>query len=305
MSTLLILAAGMASRYGSLKQIDQFGPSGECLLEYSIHDAIEAGFTKIVFVIRQSFAEEFKEIFGPKLEGRVAVEYVFQELNAFTGSVAVPAERTKPWGTAHAILCASHVINEPFAVINADDFYGRDAYITAFRFLDQQCNPGTYAIVGYPLLQTLSANGTVSRGVCEVDDAQNLLSVTERTKVFIKDGAPVYEEGDAYYPLAADAMASMNFWCFSPSVFHHTTAWFAQFLKDNLHDLKSEFFLPLIGQRFIAEAGGAIKVLPCNAQWFGVTYKEDAPPVREKLLQLVHENVYPVALWKTAPANAL
>lgn len=290
----------MASRYGSLKQIDRFGPSGECLLEYSIYDAIDAGFSKIVFVIRESFADEFKALFGPKLEGKADVAYVYQELNAYTNGITIPAERTKPWGTAHAILCAQEAINEPFAVINADDFYGRAAYQAAHLFLENDCNEKTYAIIGYPLLQTLSVNGTVSRGVCETDAEHKLVSITERTKVSVENGLPFYESDGQLYPVAPDALASMNFWCFHPSVFPLLKQWFSDFLATSLADLKSEFFIPLVGDKFIKEAGGTILVLPCNAEWFGVTYKEDSPPVREKLLSLVHEKVYPQSLWQEA-----
>lgn len=299
-STLLILAAGMASRYGSLKQIDRFGPSGECILEYSIYDALDAGFDKIVFVIRESFGEEFKALFGPKLEGKAEVAYVYQERTAYTNGISLPAERTKPWGTAHAILCAEAMIGEPFAVINADDFYGRAAYQAAHRFLREGCNKQTYAIIGYPLLQTLSANGTVSRGICETDAAHRLRSLTERTKVSIDHGKAVYESEGQLHPIAPDALASMNFWCFDPSVFPLLQQWFNDFLRESVQDLKSEFFIPLVGDKFIKEAGGTIEVLPCDAEWFGVTYKEDAPPVREKLLQLAAQQVYPVRLWQEA-----
>lgn len=304
-STLLILAAGMASRYGSLKQIDRFGPSGECILEYSIYDALDAGFTKIVFVIRESFAEEFKALFGPKLEGKAEVAYVYQELTAYTNTIALPADRTKPWGTAHAILCAREAIHEPFAVINADDFYGRAAYQAAYRFLQEGCNAKTYAIVGYPLLQTLSANGTVSRGICETDAAHRLLSITERTKVSIANGQALYESEGRLHPIDAAALASMNFWCFAPSVFPLLQQWFNEFLQESITDLKSEFFIPLVGDKFIKEAGGTIEVLPCEAEWFGVTYKEDAPPVREKLLELVEQGIYPVRLWQESITTSI
>ena len=181
--TLLILAAGMASRYGSMKQIQSFGPGGETIMDYSIYDAIRAGFKKVVFIIRKEFAKDFQDIFEPKLKGRVAVDYVYQDLKSFTDSIAIPAERSKPWGTAHAVLCAKDVVNEPFAVINADDFYGKDAFDKSYQFLTKECNEKVYAIIGYELLKTLSENGTVNRGVCQVDDKGNLTSIAERLNI--------------------------------------------------------------------------------------------------------------------------
>ena len=194
--TLLILAAGMASRYGSMKQIQGFGPSGETIMDYSIYDAIRAGFKKVVFIIRKDFADDFKAIFEPKLKGKIAIDYVFQDLHSFTGAYPVPADRTKPWGTAHAVLCAKDAIREPFAVINADDFYGRDAFEKAYAFLTKDVSPNLYCIIGYELAKTLSDNGTVSRGVCQVDAANNLVSINERTKIYWDgDRKITYEEG--------------------------------------------------------------------------------------------------------------
>src|SRR5215475_6679431 len=192
--TLLILAAGMASRYGSMKQIQGFGPGGETLMDYSIYDAIRAGFTKIVFIIRKEFANDFKQIFADKLTGSVDVEYVYQEMDSFTEGVSVPAERKKPWGTAHAVLCAMEKVNEPFAVINADDFYGYDAFKKASNFLESECTADRYAILGYDLLKTLSDNGTVNRGVCRVDKEGNLTSIVERINVSMKEGKVVCDD---------------------------------------------------------------------------------------------------------------
>src|SRR5580698_8042886 len=217
--TLLILAAGMASRYGSMKQIQGFGPSGETIMDYSIYDAIRAGFKKVVFIIREDFAEDFKAIFEPKLKGKVATDYVYQDLHSYTGSFAVPAERTKPWGTAHAVLCAKEAIREPFAVINADDFYGRDAFEKAYAFLTGEVSPSVYCIIGYELAKTLSDNGTVSRGVCQVDGAGNLVSINERTKIYQDGGKITYEEGDKKFVVPFDSQVSMNFWGFDASVF--------------------------------------------------------------------------------------
>jgi NDP-sugar pyrophosphorylase family protein len=296
--TLLILAAGMASRYGSMKQIQGFGPSGETIMDYSIYDAIRAGFKKVVFIIRKDFADNFKEIFEPKLKGKIATDYVYQDLHAFTGSFQVPAERTKPWGTAHAILCAKDAVKEPFAVINADDFYGRDAFEKAYKFLTTDVNERTWSIIGYELAKTLSDNGTVSRGVCEVDASNNLVSIAERTKIY-QDGDKkiTYEDGDKKFEVPFDSKVSMNFWCFAPSVFPYTEGIFAEFLAEEGTSPKAEFFIPIIGDKFIRDGKGAIKVIPTDSQWFGVTYKEDAPDVQASLNALIAKGEYPSKLW--------
>ncbi len=295
--TLLILAAGMASRYGSMKQTEGFGPSGETIMDYSIYDAIRAGFGKVVFIIRKDFAENFKNIFNKKLDGKIAVDYVYQDLKDFV-DMEIPAGRTKPWGTGHAVLCAKNAIKEPFAVINADDFYGKDAFVKAANFLKNACNENTYAIVGYELAKTLSDYGTVSRGVCEVDDQHNLVSIKERTKVFREGNSIVYEENNISYQLPANSIASMNFWCFDPTVFNHKERLFPQFLKENIHDIKSEFFIPLTADDFVKN-GGKIKVIPTSSQWFGVTYKEDAPNVKNNIDGLIATNEYPHSLWQS------
>jgi len=296
--TLLILAAGMASRYGSLKQIQQFGPSGETIIDYSIYDAIRAGFGKIVFIIRENFAEEFKEIFEPKLKGKVETAYVFQNMNAFTDGFEVPADRTKPWGTAHAVLCAKDAINEPFAVINADDFYGRDAFEKMAEFLRNECKSDRYSVVGYQLGKTVSDYGSVSRGVCEVNAEGNLAGIVERTKIEVIDGKIVYEDGDKKVELGPQTPVSMNFWGFAPSVFEVSEKLFSQFLEQNLANPKSEFFIPIVVDSFIASGTGSVKVIPTSSQWFGVTYKEDAPGVQASLSALVNGGEYPDNLWK-------
>ncbi|GAC1383928.1 MAG: nucleotidyltransferase [Ginsengibacter sp.] len=295
--TLVILAAGMASRYGSMKQIQGFGPHGETIMDYSIYDAIQAGFGKIVFIIRKDFEANFKNIFEPKLQGKVETVYVDQNLNDFTDGQPVPSERTKPWGTAHAVLCAKRVINEPFAVINADDFYGRDAFEKAAKFLTTEVSAIKYSIIGYDLSKTLSENGTVSRGVCEVDENMNLVSIVERVKIYKEGDKIVYEEGETKTEVPATAKVSMNFWCFDPSVFPFIENLFKQFLKDNITNPKAEFFIPIIGDAFIKEKEGDIVVIPTSAQWFGVTYKEDAPSVKESIDKLMDSGVYPQSLW--------
>ena len=292
--TLLILAAGMASRYGSMKQIQSFGPSGETIMDYSIYDAIQSGFKKVVFIIRKDFATDFKNIFEPKWGQKVETAYVYQEMGSFLEGYAAPAERSKPWGTAHAVLCAKPVIQDPFAVINADDFYGRDAFEKAYEFLTTSCNTSTYSIIGYDLAKTLSENGSVSRGVCEVDKQDNLVSIHERTKIYRNDqGKITYEEGGKTFPVPDDAKVSMNFWCFDPAVFPFIQKIFKEFLAKSGQDPKSEFFIPIIGDRFIHEGKGKIKIIPTASSWFGVTYKEDAPSVQENINKLVSSGDYP------------
>lgn len=296
--TLLILAAGMASRYGSMKQIQSFGPAGETIMDYSIYDAIRAGFGKVVFIIREDFAENFKAIFEPKLKGKIVTEYVYQDKDAYIPSeVKVPEERTKPWGTAHAVLCARDVVKEPFAVINADDFYGTDSFKKAADFLNNGCNDKTAAIIGYELAKTLSAHGTVSRGVCEVNAGGELVSINERTKIYREGDKIVYEDNEQKLEVPFDSSVSMNFWCFDPSVFGIMETLFHDFVKENYTNIKSEFFIPIVGDDFVKNQGGVIKVIPTSSQWFGVTYKEDAPVVQASVEKLVADKEYPASLW--------
>ena len=295
--TLVIMAAGMASRYGSMKQIQQFGPSGETIMDYSIYDAIKAGFGKVVFIIRKDFADDFKAIFEPKLNGRIETEYVYQELDAYTGATPVPADRKKPWGTAHAILCAHNAVSGPFAVINADDFYGEDAFVKANNFLVMECREDLYGIIAYRLANTLSDHGTVSRGVIDEDANNEMVGINERLKVYRDNGQMVDEQGDIKLPIAEDAKASMNFWCFHPSIFPYIREEFAAFLGRSLNDPKAEFLIPFVADQFIKSGRGKIKVIPTSAPWFGVTYKEDAPIVQQKLNGLIEEKSYPNKLW--------
>ena len=295
--TLLILAAGMASRYGSMKQIQAFGPSGETIMDYSIYDAMRAGYKKVVFIIRENFADDFKAIFEPKLKGKIKTDYVYQELSSYMDGQAVPADRAKPWGTAHAVLCAEGKIREPFSVINADDFYGRDAFEKSYQFLTKEVGKDLYAIIGYELTKTLSEHGTVSRGVCEVDKNNFLVSIAERTKIYREGNRIVYEDESGKHEVPSHAKVSMNFWCFDHSLFGLIKDWFNQFLKDNIKNPKAEFFIPIIGDQFVRSGKGKIKVIPTSAQWFGVTYKEDAPIVQQSLMELVKKGEYPNKLW--------
>jgi NDP-sugar pyrophosphorylase family protein len=296
--TLVILAAGMASRYGSMKQTQSFGPSGETIMDYSIYDAIRAGFGKVVFIIREEFAEGFKAIFEPKLKGRIPTDYVYQHLTDFTGGREIPADRTKPWGTGHAVLCCKGKVNEPFAVINADDYYGADAFVKAYTFLTTQCNEQTYCIVGYELKNTLSDNGSVSRGVCDVDAQHNLTDINERTSIFRgANGKITYEDANGLHEVSEDSLVSMNYLCFAPGFINLCEEQFDLFLDKHINEPKSEFFIPTATKHFIQSGKGVVKVIPTSAKWFGVTYKEDAPGVQASINELVASGVYPADLW--------
>jgi len=299
--TLLVLAAGMGSRYGSLKQIDPVGPSGETIIDYSIYDAIRAGFGKVVFIIRKSFEQDFKEIFISKLQPHIQVEYVFQEIDKVPEGLAVSPERTKPWGTAHAVLMAKDIIHEPFAVINGDDFYGSGAFQTMADYLNSLTaeTQTQYSLVGYQVGNTMSDHGSVSRGVCEEDKNELLVTVTERTNIQYAEGKIAYQEADGKPVfLNPETLVSMNFWGFTPEYFKQTEAIFSDFVKANIDSLKAEFYIPFAIDNLITNSKASVKVLRSDAKWFGVTYKEDKPLVIEKLAQLIKAGIYPAKLWK-------
>ncbi len=299
--TLLVLAAGMGSRYGSLKQIDPVGPSGETIIDYSIYDAIRAGFGKVVFIIRKSFEQDFKDIFISKLQPHIQVEYVFQEIDKVPGGLVVSPERTKPWGTAHAVLMAKDIIHEPFAVINGDDFYGSCAFQTMADYLNSLTTETQtqYSLVGYQVGNTMSDHGSVSRGVCEEDKNELLVSVTERTNIQYTEGQIAYQEAEGKPVfLNPETLVSMNFWGFTPEYFKQTEAIFSDFVKANIDSLKAEFYIPFAIDNLITNAKASVKVLRSDAKWFGVTYKEDKPLVIEKLAQLIQAGIYPAKLWK-------
>lgn len=295
--TLVVLAAGMASRYGSMKQTQGFGPGGETIMEYSIYDAIHAGFGKVVFIIREEFADMFRELFGNKLSSKIKVDYVFQELSKFTNR-PVPDERKKPWGTAHAVLCCKGAVNEPFAVINADDFYGRDGFVKAYNFLTNGASENQYAIIGYELKKTLSDNGSVSRGVCNVDAAGNLIDINERTKIYRhENGSITYEDENGLHEVSEDSSVSMNFFAFAPNFIDQCENYFSEFLDEEINNPKGEFFIPLVVDKVVKSGQADVKVIPTSAQWFGVTYKEDAPGVQASIDKLVADGEYPAKLW--------
>lgn len=300
--TLLVLAAGMGSRYGSLKQMDGIGPNKEAIIDYSIYDAIRAGFGKVVFVIRHSFGSEFREVFNPeRFGGKIAVEYVFQELDNLPEGYSVPEGREKPWGTNHALMMGASVVREPFAVINADDFYGQDAIAQMGKYLAAlpEGSEGEYAMVGYEVSKTLSENGTVSRGVCTIDAAGYLESIVERTKIERQNGQIVYIEADGTHPLAENTPVSMNLFGFTPDYFRHSEAFFKTFLDQAIAsgNLKAEYFIPLLVNHLVSEHTAKLKVLHTTSPWFGVTYKEDRPGTVQKVLDLIAAGVYPRSLW--------
>lgn len=296
--TLLILAAGIGSRYGSLKQLDKLGPSGETIIDYSVFDAKRAGFGKVVFVIRQSIEKEFRETLMKQLASHITVGYVLQELDKVPEGIKIHPERVKPWGTGHAILMAKEVIKEPFAVINADDFYSADAFHALFKHL-KYASEGNYAMVGYHLENTLSENGTVSRGVCESDENFDLVSITERTRI-AGDGKQINfvdEEGSAHV-LAPKTIVSMNCWGFTPGFFSHLQASFDDFIKHNAQTLKGEFYIPVVVNNIIKSNQVIVKILQSSAKWFGVTYREDREYAVQQLQQLTSQGVYPANLWQ-------
>lgn len=292
--TLLVLAAGMGSRYGGLKQMDGVGPNGEIIMDYSIKDAIRAGFGKVVFVIRHSFEQEFKsKINAEHFGNKIAVEYVYQELDKLPEGFAVPEGREKPWGTNHAILMAKEVIHEPFAIINADDFYGADAFkVMADHLKTLEGQRGQYCMVGYRLENTLSENGTVSRGVCSTNENGMLIGMTERTSIGKTTNGIAYNDTDGSHPLQPDTTVSMNLFGFTPDYFEESERLFIEFLKTRGNELKSEYYIPYAVNALINDNKATMKVLKTTAQWFGVTYQEDRPMVVDRLRRLHEEGIY-------------
>ena len=291
----------MGSRYGALKQMDGVGPNREAIIDYSIYDAIRAGFGKVVFVIRESFAAEFREVFSAeRFGGRIEVEFVYQELGNLPEGFTVPEGREKPWGTNHALMMAAPVIHEPFAVINADDFYGADAYRVIGDYLSKLGeSENDYCMVAYELSKTLSENGTVSRGVCTVSPEGLLESMVERTQIErIADGRIVYHDGGADEELAEDTPVSMNLFGFTPDYFAHAEEYFRTFLQEHGRELKSECYMPSVVNKLIHEGTSTLRVLRSSAQWFGVTYKADREPLVKRIHDLIASGAYPENLWK-------
>lgn len=297
--TLFLLAAGMGSRYGGLKQLDTLGPHGETIMDYSIYDAINAGFGKLVFVIRKDFEDDFRRIVLSKYEDHIPCELVFQGLDALPEGFTCPEGRTKPWGTNHALMMGESVINEPFAVINCDDFYDRDSFQVMGKWLSElpEGSTGKYSMVGFRVGNTLSDSGTVSRGVCSNNEQHLLTSVVERTKIQRFDGVVKYlgDDGETWVAIPDNTPVSMNFWGFTPDYFQHSNEFFKEFLSDpkNMENPKSEFFIPLMVDKLINDGTATCEVLDTTSKWFGVTYPEDRPSVVEKFQKLHDEGVYP------------
>lgn len=301
--TLLVLAAGMGSRYGGLKQIDPITPDGEFIIDFSVYDAIRAGFDRVVFIIKKENYEDFKDTIGKRLEGKIKVDYAFQSLDMIVPADKIPADRVKPWGTAHAVLCARDVIGDDgFAVINSDDFYGQDAYKKAAEFIsDAKKKDGNhYCMIGYRLGNTLTDNGSVARGICNTDSDGMLTHIVERTKIFKEEnGASFEDENGEKVLLPNDTVVSMNFWGFTPSMFDETLKNFNEFIDDpNREPLKSECFLPNVVGSMKEDGYCDVKVIETSARWYGVTYHDDKPMVVEKINGLIESGEYPRGLWK-------
>ena len=297
--TLLILAAGIGSRYGGFKQIDKVGPSGETIMDYSIYDALKADFGKIVFVIRQDIEKEFNEVILPKFSDKVEVDYVFQEIDMIPSGIQITNERIKPWGTGHAVLVAVDKLNEPFAVINADDFYGRNSFRILTDYLVSSESEADYCMVGYQLGKTLSEYGYVARGVCKTDPDNFLNMVTERTNIEKLNDKIVFTEKDGQQvELTGKEIVSMNLWGFKPPIFGYLENYFRIFIQKNSDNPKAEFFIPIMITELIQNKQARIKVLESGDKWFGVTYREDKPAVVRRLKELVDQGVYPESLWE-------
>lgn len=300
--TLFLLAAGMGSRYGGLKQLDGLGPNGETIMDYSIYDAIRAGFGKIVFVIRKDFEEQFRTQILSKYEGKIPAELVFQSLDALPEGFTCPKDRVKPWGTNHAVLMGKDAIKEPFCVINCDDFYGRDAFATIGKFLSDlpEGSKNKYAMVGFRCCNTLSENGSVARGVCVYDDNHHLKDVVERTEIMRVNGLICYkDEKGEWIPLEENVPVSMNMWGFTPDYFEYSQEYFKEFLSDpkNMENLKAEFFIPLMVNKLINEGTATVEVLDTTSKWFGVTYAADREDTVNRIKALVEAGEYPEKLF--------
>ena len=285
--TLVVMAAGMGSRFGGLKQIEPIGKNGEVLLDFSVYDAVKAGFTKVVFVIKHAIEKDFKAIIGKRIEKMVEVEYVFQENDVLPENFVCPEDRVKPWGTAHAILCCKDVVKEPFAVVNADDFYGRSAFKKIADFLKQETKD--YCMVGFRLVNTLTENGYVSRGVCEIKD-NKLASVTERTKIV--DCKYTEDDGESWTPMSPDTVVSMNLRGFMPDIFGYIEDGFKEFLTQNINVPKSEYYLPSVVSSLIENGEKQVEVLIAEDKWYGVTYKEDKQNVVDAIGAMVDAGMY-------------
>lgn len=297
--TLVILAAGMGSRYGGMKQIDGVGNHGEPIIEFSIYDARQAGFENVVLIIKREHEEAFRQALTNKLEGKINVRFAYQDMCNIPEGFTVPEGRVKPWGTTHALLACKGIVDGPFAIINADDFYGRDAYKVIYDFLTTEVKDNQYAMVGYPCINTLTDNGTVTRGLCQEDENKCLASIVEIQKIAKKDGHAVYEDNGEWKEISDTSLVSMNFWGFTPAIFKDMEEIFAEFLQEHLEEnpLKCEHVIPTAVGTLVAENKCSVKMLSSKDAWFGVTYKEDKPNVMQKIQEMKDAGIYPDQLW--------
>lgn len=299
--TLVIMAAGLGSRFGGAKQITPIDDEGQLIIDYSIYDAMRAGFGKVVCVIKEEAEADFRARIGDRIAPHLPIEYAYQRLGALPAGFSVPEGREKPWGTAHAVLCAKDIVDTPFAVINADDFYGRTAISAIYDFLSAKRAETEHAMVGYLLKNTLSEAGSVARGVCETDDRDHLTGVVERTHIEKRPGGAAFtEDGERFIPLSGDTVVSLNLWGFQRSIFGEIERRFSAFLDANLpaNPLKCEYFLPLIPNQLISEGAATVRVLETDEKWYGVTYREDMPIIQAAIAQMKKEGVYPINLWR-------
>lgn len=302
---LLVMAAGLGSRYGGLKQLDKIGPNGEIILELSSYDAIKAGFEKIIFILRAEIVEEFKELIGNKLSQFAEIEYVIQDMNNIPEGFNIPVGRMKPWGTGHAILCAKDIVKSPFLVINADDYYGQESFKLMYDYLSRNTEENHHAMVGYKLKNTLSENGYVARGICTVEDGE-LKEIIERTKIIKRDESAFYTENEKeWIELDYNSIVSMNMWGFMNSIFELIEKGFKNFLKNNLNNdpLKAEYFIPLVVSDLINSGKGKVKVINSKDKWYGVTYQEDKDLVKEAIEKMIDEGKYKKNLWDEVNKN--
>ena len=300
--TLLIMAAGLGSRFGGMKQIAPLDPEHHIIMDFSIYDAMRAGFSKVVLIIKEEHRQDFEETIGARVAGKVPLYYAYQKPDTLPEGFTVPEGRVKPWGTAHAVLSAYDLVDGPFAVINADDFYGRDAFETAAKFLTAPHSQSEHAMVGYRLGNTLTENGSVARGICTTDAENHLTGIVERTQIERKDGVPAFTEdgGKTYTPLTDNTVTSMNLWCFQSSMMDEIRSRFAAFLAENLaaNPLKCEYFLPWVPNALIREGKATVEVLKTDAKWYGVTYQADMPEVQAAIQTMKAQGIYPTYLWR-------
>lgn len=299
--TLVIMAAGMGSRFGGLKQVTPVDPEGHPILDFSLFDAKRAGFRRVVFIIKRELEQEFRERVGRRAEEHLDVSYVFQDLDRLPAGFSVPEGRVKPWGTGHAVACCQGVVDGPFAVINADDFYGPGAFTAVYDYLSTNTEDSRYAMVGYRLRNTVTEHGSVSRGVCEVQDGL-LTGITERTKIYKRgDHAAYTEDDETFVDLPGDTLVSMNLWGFSAAFLEELWARFPAFLRENLADnpIKCEYYLPGVVNAQLSDGSASVRVLPCEETWYGITYQEDLESVRQAIARMKQEGLYPQYLWDT------